>query len=216
MAIKLIIFDLDGTLIDSSTDICHAINHATEGTGIRPVSVQETVTLIGEGISKLFEKLIENGKVAIDKEPLVARFLDYYSAHVVDHTPVYPGVEATLKELADYRKVIVSNKREDLSTRALESLGIASYFDFIAGSDSTPARKPSPVPIQFVLAKYGIATDEAVIVGDSNYDIEAGRAAGIKTIAVTYGYRPVFQLQGADFRVNSMPEIVPIIKKLDR
>lgn len=214
MAIKIIIFDLDGTLVDSSVDICHAINYAIEGTGVGPVTVEETITLIGEGVSRLFEKLIEKEKMTADKELLVARYLDYYSAHLVDNTTLYPGVKETVENLAGYRKVVITNKRRDASAKILEAFGIAKYFDFIAGSDTTPGKKPSPVPIQYVLTKFKTRTEDAVIIGDSNYDIEAGKAAGIKTIAVTYGYRPLSVLQGADYIVNSMPEVINIVKEL--
>ena len=88
------------------------------------------------------------------------------------------------------------------------------YFDFVIGSDTTPEKKPSPVPIRYVLSKFGIRPEEAVIIGDSTFDIEAGKAAGIRTIAVTYGYRPISLLQGADFIVDSMPDVIPLIKKM--
>jgi phosphoglycolate phosphatase len=214
MAIKIIIFDLDGTLVDSSVDICHAINYAIEGTGIKPVSVERTIQLIGEGISRLFEKLVEAEKSDADRDMLAARFMEHYNAHLTDNTPLYPGVKDTLESLKEYRKVIITNKRQDASAKILDTLGIAKYFDFIAGSDTTPGKKPSPIPIQFVLEKYGLKPDDAVIIGDSNFDVEAGKAAGIKTIAVTYGYRPLEALKQADFIVNSMPEVIPIINLL--
>jgi phosphoglycolate phosphatase len=214
MAIKIIIFDLDGTLVDSSVDICNALNYAIEGTGIKPVSVARTITLIGEGISRLFEKLLEEKKYNGDKEALISRYLDHYTAHIIDNTSLYPGVKETLEALGDYRKVVITNKREESSAKILEALGIAKHFDFIAGSDTTPGKKPSPVPIQFVLEKFGLEPADAVIVGDSTYDIDAGRAAGITTIAVTYGYRPRHELQKAHYLVDRMPDVVPIIKKL--
>jgi phosphoglycolate phosphatase len=214
MAIKIILFDLDGTLIDSSVDICNALNYAIEGTGINPVSVSRTITLIGEGVSRLIEKLLKAENCNADKELLLKRYLEYYSAHMADNTPLYPGVKDTLEALGEYRKVIITNKRQDASAKILDTLGIAVYFDFIAGSDTTPGKKPSPIPIQFVLEKFAIKPEEAVIIGDSNFDIEAGKAAGIKTIAVTYGYRPVDALQQADYIVDKMPDVIPIIKQL--
>jgi phosphoglycolate phosphatase len=214
MAIKIIIFDLDGTLVDSSVDICHAINYAIEGTGIKPVNVERTIQLIGEGISRLFEKLLSAEKSDADRHVLAERFMEHYNKHLTDNTPLYPGVKDILEALSGFRKVIITNKRHDASAKILDTLGIAKYFDFIVGSDSTPGKKPSPIPIQFVLEKFSIKPEDAVIIGDSNFDVDAGKAAGIKTIAVTYGYRPVEALQEADFIVNSMPQVVPIIKLL--
>jgi phosphoglycolate phosphatase len=145
---------------------------------------------------------------------MISRFLEYYNVHLTDNTPLYPGVKETLEALGNFRKVVITNKRQEASEKILQALGVSQYFDSIAGSDTTPGRKPSPIPIQFVLEKYGLKPEDAVIIGDSNFDIEAGKAAGIKTIAVTYGYRPVEELQKADYIVNSMPEVIPIIKEL--
>jgi phosphoglycolate phosphatase len=214
MTIRVIIFDLDGTLVDSSIDICHAINYALEGLNVPAVTVPETISLIGEGIARLFEKITDIYNIHSDKELLVQRFLEHYSAHLVDNTTVYPGVMDTLKALNGYHKIVISNKREDLSVRVLERLGISKYLDLVVGSDTTPEKKPSPVPIRYVLSKFGISPEEAVIIGDSNFDIEAGKAAGITTIAVTYGYRAPSVLQGADYIINTMPEVVRIIEKL--
>ncbi|MBI3593078.1 MAG: HAD-IA family hydrolase [Nitrospirae bacterium] len=214
MPVKLIIFDLDGTLVDSSIDITNAINHALEPYNVPTVTVQGTITLVGEGITRLIEKLIEKEGISADRDSLVKRFLDHYSAHLVDNTTVYPGVAETLAELNGYKKAVISNKREALSAETLEKLGLAQYLDLIVGSDTTPERKPSPVPILHVLSKLDIKPEDAVIVGDSNFDIEAGRAAGIKTIAVTYGYRLREILQGADFIIDRMPELTDILRRI--
>lgn len=218
MRIKLIIFDLDGTLVDSSVDIANAINYAIEPYGIKPITVKETINLIGEGITRLMEKLIKSHESEvrsnIDKDVLIDRFLEHYSAHLVDNTTVYPGVEETLEQLNSYKKAVISNKREVLSVKTLDNLGLLKYFDLVAGSDTTSEKKPSPQPILYVLSKLNITPREAVIVGDSNFDIEAGRAAGIKTIAVTYGYRPVELLRNADFIINRMGELVNILRLL--
>lgn len=209
MSIKLIIFDLDGTLIDSSIDIKNAINFAIQPYGIKPLTVNETIELIGEGITKLIEKvLIRSQKEGINKDILIQRFLDYYSKHLIDNTTVYPKVKETLEQLNTYKKAVISNKRESLSVEILDRLGLLKYLDLVVGSDTTSEKKPSPVPIFYVLSKLKVKPEEAVIVGDSNYDIEAGKAAGVKTIAVTYGYRPVELLKNADRLINSIDELI--------
>ncbi len=218
MRIKLIIFDLDGTLVDSSVDIANAINYAIEPYGINPITVKETISLVGEGITMLIEKLVKSHESEvrsnISKDVLIDRFLEHYSAHLVDNTTVYHGVKETLEQLNSYKKAVISNKREVLSVKTLDNLGLLKYFDLVAGSDTTSEKKPSPQPILYVLSKLNITPREAVIVGDSNFDIEAGRAAGIKTIAVTYGYRPVELLRNADFIINEMGELVNILRLL--
>ena len=116
--------------------------------------------------------------------------------------------------MAAYRKAVISNKRESLSVKILEALGLSEYMEVIVGSDTVKERKPSPLPVRHVLFTLGTSPDAAIIVGDSNYDVEAGKSAGIKTVAVTYGYRPLEFLQGADFIINSMPELNDVLRRL--
>jgi len=222
MPFKLIIFDLDGTLIDSSIDITNAINYAVQPYGVKPVPVQETISLVGEGITRLIEKLINRTQRTedrgqdreINKDLLVERFLVHYSAHLVDNTTVYPEVRETFEKLGIYKKAVISNKREALSTKILNDLGLLKYLDLVVGSDTTPEKKPSPVPLFHALSKLDVRSEDAVIVGDSNYDIEAGKAAGIKTIAVTYGYMPVELLKDADYLIDKMSELSNILRLL--
>ncbi len=214
MPIELVIFDLDGTLIDSRVDICNAVNHAVAPYGGRAVSVQETVELIGEGISRLMEKIIAKEGLHVDRDSLTDRFLEHYSAHLVDHTAPYPGVRETLEKLGAYRKAVVSNKRQNLSAEILERLGLERYFELVVGNDTTGIRKPSPAPLLYALSNLGVSAGNAVIVGDSDHDIQAGAAAGVKTVAVAYGYRPVDFLRGADFIIKDMPELPGILNKI--
>jgi phosphoglycolate phosphatase len=214
MPVKLIIFDLDGTLIDSSIDITNAINYAIEPYGVKPITIEETISLVGEGITRLMEKIVDRSQTKeINKDILVNRFLEHYSAHLIDNTTIYPGVRETLEKLKGYKKAVISNKREALSTRILNDLGLLKYLDLVAGSDTTPERKPSPVPILHVLSRLNIKPEETVIVGDSNFDIEAGKAAGIKTVAVTYGYRPIELLKDADVIINKIDELINILRR---
>lgn len=215
MPIELVIFDLDGTLIDSSIDITNAINYAIEAYNVPPITVEETISLVGEGITRLMEKVIEREGIKTDKNELTERFLEHYSAHLIDNTTVYSGVRKTLEKLDGYKKAVISNKREVLSKRTLDELGILEYLDLVVGSDTTAERKPSPVPLRYAMEKLGATPDETVIVGDSNYDIEAGKAAGIKTVAVTYGYRPLELLRGADVIINRIDELTEVLRRFE-
>jgi len=206
MKIKLIIFDLDGTLVNSSIDITNALNYAVEPYGLEKLTVERTISLVGEGVTRLIEKLL--GESWADLRGVVLeRFLEHYSQHLTDFTVPYPGVPETLRMLGNYRMAVISNKRADLSRRLLENLGLAGFFEIIWGSDSVSEKKPSPVPVLEMLKKVSCRTGEAVIVGDSNYDIEAGKAAGVRTVAVSYGYRDVKLLQDADFIIDSIREL---------
>jgi phosphoglycolate phosphatase len=210
MKIKLIIFDLDGTLVNSSVDIMNALNYAIGPYGLKKLTVAETISLVGEGVTSLIGKLLDKlpGQAGADgKDVVLKRFLDYYSAHLIDFTVPYPGVRETLERLGEYRKAVISNKRSDLSMQILEKLELSDYFDFIWGSDSVPEKKPSPVPVLEMLKKVRCGPAEAVIVGDSNFDIEAGRAAGVRTVAVSYGFRDESLLKDAEFIIDSMTEL---------
>jgi phosphoglycolate phosphatase len=206
MKIKLIIFDLDGTLVNTIADITNALNYAIGPYGIETLTVEKTTSLVGEGITSLIGKLLAEKETGL--HPVVLRrFLDYYSDHLTDFSVPYPGVRETLELLKNYRKAVLSNKREDLSRRLLEKLELAGYFDLIWGSDSVSEKKPSPAPVLELLKKVSCRPEEAVMVGDSNFDIEAGRAAGVRTVAVSYGYRNIELLRDADFIIDSMNEL---------
>jgi phosphoglycolate phosphatase len=205
--IKLIIFDLDGTLVDSSVDITNALNYAIEPYNLEKITVERTIGMVGEGLTRLCEKMLGEEKKAVAPDVL-DRFLRYYSEHLTDFTVPYPGVRETLQKLSGYRKAVISNKREILSRRLIEALGLAKYFEIILGSDSVEEKKPSPKPIFQILSILSMKPQEALIVGDSPYDIKAGKAAGITTVAVTYGYRERKLLEEADFLIDKMDELL--------
>lgn len=214
MPVRLIIFDLDGTLVDSRIDITNAINYALKDYGIGPYTVEEITSLVGRGITKLIEDLIKPYK-EIPVNNVIERFLEHYERHIIDNTRPYAGVKETLEELRDYKKAVISNKREYLSKKALEGLGLLRYFEIVLGSDSTPEKKPSPLPVRMVLEKLNIPGSEAVIVGDSDLDIKAGKSAGVLTIAVSYGYRPRELLLEADHIIDSIKELTGLLKRLN-
>lgn len=210
MPIELVIFDLDGTLVDTSRDITNALNYAIKPYGLKDLSVEDITKMVGEGITKLVEKLLGDEKLPL-KDAVINRFVDYYSEHLIDYSTTYPHVIETLEKLSGYKKAVISNKRELLSIRLLDKLDLLKYFDLVIGSDTTPERKPSALPVNYVLSRLGIGPEESVIVGDSNYDIEAGKKAGVKTIAVTYGYRERHLLMDADHLIDSIDELPSLL-----
>ncbi|HXX53143.1 MAG TPA: HAD-IA family hydrolase [Thermodesulfovibrionales bacterium] len=216
MSIKLIIFDLDGTLIDSSVDIMNALNYALQPYNVKPVTVTDTIAMVGEGITRLIEKLVGDKEAEV-KADVMRRFLGHYSNHILDNTKQYPGVRETLEWLQEgaYKKAVISNKRESLSREVLSGLGLLNYFDVVVGSDTTPERKPSPVPVRVVLSELHVPPCDAVIVGDSSYDVDAGRAAGVLTVAVTYGYRPREVIAHADHLIERMADLIPLIERIN-
>ncbi len=213
--VELIIFDLDGTLVDSSVDITNALNFAIEPFHLGKMTVEKTIGMVGEGLTRLVEKMLGEEMAGLKKDVL-DRFLSYYSVHLCDFTRPYPGVRETLEGLGGYRKAVISNKRENLSRRLLEELGLALYFDIIFGSDSAGEKKPSPKPLLRVLEMLAVRPEAAVIVGDSDYDIQAGKAAGVRTIAVSYGFRDAALLQGADAVIGDIRELPAKLKEMDQ
>jgi phosphoglycolate phosphatase len=209
MPIKLIMFDLDGTLADTSQDITNALNYAVEPFALKKLTVRDTIKMVGEGITRLIEKVCGENQGDL-REVVIQRFLDYYSNHLTDHSVLYPNVTKTLEKLHEYRKVVISNKRENLSRELLEKLQLLQYFELIIGSDTTPEKKPSAMPLIHAIEKYNVIPEEAVMVGDSKFDVEAGKRAGVKTIAVAYGYGEKTDLFEADYVIDSI-DALPLI-----
>lgn len=213
--LKLLIFDLDGTLADTAQDITNALNYALQPFGSKVYSVEETKAMVGSGISRLLESLVPS-KDDESKKIVTERFIGFYTEHIIDNTKAYPHVKEILMQLGDYRKAVVSNKREALSRSVLEGIGILKHFEIVLGSDNVREKKPSPVPILDLMNKFSVTNKETVIIGDSNYDIEAGKAAGIKTIAVTYGFRSREILKDADFIIDSIDELLKVLSDIDK
>jgi len=216
--IKLLIFDLDGTLADTGRDIADAINYAVEYFGQRRYSVEEAKSMVGAGISSLLESLIaplEGGDSPGAKELVTKRFVEYYSQHLLDNSFAYPKVKETLAALGSYKKVVLTNKREKFSKQILDGMGLLDYFDLVWGSDNVREKKPSPVPVLDLMKKFNVYEKETVIIGDSNYDVEAGKAANINVIGVTYGFRSREFLEGSDFIIDGFDELLMIMQRLN-
>jgi phosphoglycolate phosphatase len=213
MAITLIIFDLDGTLIDSIEDITNALNYAFGAYGVNDLTTAEVTALVGEGPSKLVQDVLTERNLSADREILVTRFLDYYESHPADKTVLYPGTREMLETLNDLKMAIVTNKTEKLSLDIVKKFELDKYFDMVVAVDTIAERKPSPGPVIHVLSAFNVAAENAIIVGDSVIDIQTGKASFVRTVAVTHGYgRDGFQKE-ADFVICSLPELIDIVKR---
>jgi phosphoglycolate phosphatase len=213
--LKLIIFDFDGTLVDTIEDITVALNYACAPLSIT-FTVEKTRRLVGSGVSRLIEKATaEAGSKSFKFDVILNRFLDFYSEHLIVKSKPYDGVVETLKSLdSDYKKALVSNKKESLTVQMLREFGMDRFFDCVLGGDSLPEKKPSALPVLEVLKRLDLHKNEAVIVGDGDQDIQAGKAAGIVTIAAAYGYRDREELAGADYIIDNIRQLIPLVKTL--
>lgn len=193
---KLIIFDLDGTLIDSAKDLALSINYMLEQVGHQTFS-EETIDLwVGNGAQTLVKRALSGSETInenIDEELFeksLTIFLDYYKNNLCVKTAPYPHVETTLKKLYShgYYMAIVTNKPYDFVQPILKTLDIEKYFSYYIGGDSLSLKKPSPEPLLHVCQKLGISYKNSIMVGDSKNDILAANAANMQSIAVSYGY----------------------------
>ncbi len=188
---KNIIFDLDGTLVDSKLDLANALNQSLKYFNLQPLSHDKIYSLVGSGVRKLIgDALTLKGKFELF-DGVFEYFLNYYYNHLVDNTRLYDGmidVLDTLKERGKYL-FVVSNKSEIFSKKILKELGVEHYFEEIVGGDTFPNKKPNPQQVLEILKKYDAKKSESIIVGDSENDIEAGEAAGIAVCWVSYGFR---------------------------
>lgn len=220
MPVAAIIFDLDGTLVDTARDLTEALNYALaplrEATGRPLLSVSETTALVGEGVDTLITKALGNEPASRWHAQAVSRFREFYAGHLLTHTSVYPGVEQTLAGLGKtgLRLAVLSNKTTRYTVEILEGLHLAQHFAYIAGGDVVPEKKPSPLAITHVLEKLGMSASQTVMVGDSTFDIDAAHGAGLTVVAVTYGFRDRSLLKGADYLIDSMPELPGLLPGL--
>ncbi|GFO61667.1 haloacid dehalogenase [Geomonas silvestris] len=209
--IKLIIFDLDGTLIHSLPDIADAVNHVRRDFGKGALDLDEVRLLVGKGARSLIERALPDaGSREIDEA--LERYLGYNLAHIVDKTRPYPGVAETLEELSrrGFPLVVLSNKNVALCREVLSELGLAGLLPAVYGADSFPFRKPSPEPVLALLKEYRVAAGEAVLVGDSINDMAAGQGAGVYTVGCSYGYGNPEELAGADFQVHDFASLLDL------
>jgi phosphoglycolate phosphatase len=193
---RIVVFDLDGTLVDTAPDLISALNHVLEREGLPPVPAQSARTMIGAGARKLIERGLEIEGRAIgvaDIDRLTRDFIDYYAAHIADASRPFDGLEAALDELQaqGYRFAVCTNKLEWLSKRLLDALGLSPRFSAICGADTFGVAKPDPAILQQTVARAGATLSGAIMVGDAGPDVGVARRAGIPVIGVEFGYTDV-------------------------
>ncbi len=212
--LKGVLFDLDGTLIDSKKDIASAANAARLHFGMEPLPLETVMGYIGWGIEHLNQKTLgteDPKRLAEGLEVLKA----YYRDHCVDQTVIYPGVMELLKNLKDrgVKMGLVSNKPHEFTLITLEKLGLAPYFVVALGADVVANKKPHPEPLLSALKQMGVSPGESVMIGDSPVDVEAARAAGMLVGIVSHGFvaKEYLNASDPDWLVDSLLDFIEIL-----
>ena len=214
---QCVLFDLDGTLVDSRQDLSYSIQLMLSELQLRHIESEEIMTFVGEGARLLVERSL---RAALKDEPsdeLVDQaldiFRDRYAAHLLDSTRPYEGVVETLRALEGLRLGVVTNKPYGFSASLLEGLGLLPLFTVVIGGDSLHERKPSPLPLKEAARRCGQIPQDCLMVGDTRFDITAGRDAGMATCGFTGGFRGRSELvkAGADYLIDDFAQLEEIV-----
>jgi phosphoglycolate phosphatase len=212
--IELIIFDLDGTLVDSRQDIVNAANFMLKSLSLKEKPAEEIVSYVGKGVdSFIIDSLGRNANSTKDKALEI--FRSYYKQHPADNAYIYPGVCETLDYFKAKEKAVVTNRNHRSAEALLKKMGMANYFKNIIGDDNKICLKPSRCQIDKLLKKLSVEKREKVLmVGDMDIDVFAGKAAGVMTCAVTYGLGKKLDIERAmpDYIIDDMRRLKDIIK----
>ena len=206
--VELIIFDLDGTLINSLKDISLSLNFALKKLGLKGLNEEEVRGYIGSGVKRLVEDVLGSPDASRVRE-MMSLFRMHHEKHLLDNTCLYSGVKEILQFYNSKKKAIISNKNKEFSIAVLKGLRVEKYFDIILGPDDAERRKPFPDPIFKVLSELDVTPCQALMVGDNPIDIEAGKNAGVFTCAVTYGFSEKIDLEnaGPDFIIDDILDL---------
>jgi len=207
---RAIIWDLDGTLIESAPDIATALNTVLNEHDLNSHTIPQVRTMIGGGVAKLIEHAFHSCRAKLDAtgaEALVPDFMKIYANCATDKTTLSPAAEHVLSYFynAGVQQGLCTNKPEDVTQKILHSLDIHGFFSSIIGGDSTAQKKPHPLPLQTVMEQLGVTPRECIMVGDSSADVGAARAAGVPVVLVPDGYTGVpAKSLGADFVLKDL------------
>ena len=206
---ELLIFDLDGTIADTLTDISNSVNFALTQSGFACLKETQIVKYIGSGARQLFQDILKKP----DVDEILQIYLKHYSENFLNYTKLYPGTGEILEYYKNKKKVVISNKTDKFVNGILEGLNISSCFDSVIGAGKMEKLKPDPQSVISMMKKFNIAPDKTIIIGDGINDIQAGNNAEIHTCAAGYGFTPKKQLMkySPEFYIDSLIELKKIV-----
>jgi phosphoglycolate phosphatase len=188
----LLIFDLDGTLVDSRIDLANAVNATRSHLGMTLLSNERVYSYVGNGAPVLVRRSLGDAATEAEVQEALEFFLEYYGVHDLDYTTLYPGVKESLDRLRDAGKrlAVLTNKPVRMSRHIVEGLGVGGHFFQVFGGNSFEWKKPHPIGVETIMRDAGVDRAHTLMVGDSSVDVHTARNAGIACCGVTYGFQP--------------------------
>jgi phosphoglycolate phosphatase len=207
----LLIFDLDGTLVDSKQDLIDSVNATRGFMNMAPLPGPTVARYVGRGSLALIQSALGETAAQADVEKAHEFFIRYYGEHMLDKTVLYPGVREALDTLRErgHLLAVLTNKPVRFSERMMEQLGLGRHFVRVYGGNSfEPRKKPDPVGIEALISETGVARERTIMVGDSSVDIRTARNAGVRSCGVTWGFQPeTFAAEPPDFTIDVMAQL---------
>lgn len=185
--VRALIFDLDGTLIDSKLDLAHAVNAMLVRMRREALPHETVFSYVGNGAPMLVRRALGEGATDVEVDEGLAYFLSYYREHMLDNTVAYPGVTEALLAMEKHPMAVLTNKPVVFSKAILDGLGLSRYFRFVYGGNSFATKKPDPMGVEMLLRDFAAAPREAMMIGDSDVDVRTARNSGIWACGVSYG-----------------------------
>jgi phosphoglycolate phosphatase len=207
----LIIFDLDGTLIDSSRDLAISINATREQFGLPPLDPSLIYSYVGNGAAVLVHRAMGLDASEQKVQDALAFFLKFYRVHALEHTKLYPGIGEAVKELAEagHKLAVLTNKPARISFDIVRALGLDGHFMRVYGGDSFRAKKPDPIGVIALMREAGVMRCETLLVGDSGVDVQTARNAGVRCCGVSWGFQPeAFEAHPPDMLIRDPRQLL--------
>ena len=212
----LIVFDLDGTLIDSRRDLADSVNEVLERSGARALPADEVMSMVGEGAPVLVERALRRAGLDVPIDEALRRFRSVYARRLLDHTRPYDGIVAVVARAAARATLaVLTNKPGEPTERLLAAFDLLRHFRRVVGGDSSLPRKPDPTALRQLIEQAGVTTDDTLFVGDSMIDVETARRAGVAVCVALYGFgrlRGDLLLRGDELRAGDVAGLGSVIE----